>query len=223
MSKYLIINILIIIVPLFLSFEKNLKFYRKVKPVLKSILIVSSAFIIWDVIATQRGDWAFNPDYLIGVKFFGLPIEELLFFITVPYACIFIFETVKFYIKDKTLKINENILLFISLIIVFISVLNYERDYTFTVTLFTAFSFLLLKFWGKHLFASKNFWITLLISYIPFLIVNYFLTSIPIVTYNSLSFSDIRFITIPIEDFFYSFSMISMWILFYNLFETQNG
>jgi len=223
MSKYLIINILIIIVPLFLSFEKNLKFYRKVKPVLKSILIVSSAFIIWDVIATQRGDWAFNPDYLIGVKFFGLPIEELLFFITVPYACIFIFETVKFYIKDKTLKVNENILLFISLIIVFISVLNYERDYTFTVTLFTAFSFLLLKFWGKHLFASKNFWITLLISYIPFLLVNYFLTSIPIVTYNSLSFSDIRFITIPIEDFFYSFSMISMWILFYNLFETQNG
>jgi len=223
MSKYLIINILIIIVPLFLSFEKNLKFYRKVKPVLKSILIVSSAFIIWDVIATQRGDWAFNPDYLIGVKFFGLPIEEILFFITVPYACIFIFETVKFYIKDKTLKVNENILLFISLIIVFISVLNYERDYTFTVTLFTAFSFLLLKFWGKHLFASKNFWITLLISYIPFLLVNYFLTSIPIVTYNSLSFSDIRFITIPIEDFFYSFSMISMWILFYNLFETQNG
>jgi lycopene cyclase domain-containing protein len=223
MSKYLIINILIIIVPLFLSFEKNLKFYRKVKPVLKSILIVSSAFIIWDVIATQREDWAFNPDYLIGVKFFGLPIEEILFFITVPYACIFIFETVKFYIKDKTLKVNENILLFISLIIVFISVLNYERDYTFTVTLFTAVSFLLLKFLGKHLFASKNFWITLLISYIPFLIVNYFLTSIPIVTYNSLSFSDIRFITIPIEDFFYSFSMISMWILFYNLFETQNG
>jgi len=223
MSEYLIINILIIIVPLSLSFEKNLKFYKKVKSVLKSILIVSSAFIIWDVIATQRGDWAFNPDYLIGVKFFGLPIEELLFFITVPYACIFIFETVKFYIKDKTLKINENILLFISLIIVFISVLNYERDYTFTVTLFTAFSFLLLKFLGKHLFASKNFWITLLISYIPFLIVNYFLTSIPIVTYNSLSFSDIRFITIPIEDFFYSFSMISMWILFYNLFETQNG
>lgn len=223
MSEYLIINILIIIVPLSLSFEKNLKFYRKVKAVIKSILIVSSAFIIWDVIATQRGDWAFNPDYLIGVKFFGLPIEEILFFITVPYACIFIFETVKFYIKDKTLKVNENIHLFILIIIVFISVLNYERDYTFTVSLFTAVSFLLLKFLGKDLFASKNFWITLLISYIPFLIVNYFLTSIPIVTYNSLSFSDIRFITIPIEDFFYSFSMISMWILFYNLFETQNG
>jgi len=223
MSEYLIINILIIIVPLSLSFEKNLKFYKKVKSVLKSILIVSSAFIIWDVIATERGDWAFNPDYLIGVKFFGLPIEEILFFITVPYACIFIFETVKFYIEDKTLNVNENILLFISFIIVFISVLNYERDYTFTVSLFTAASILLLKFLGKDLFVSKNFWLTLIISYIPFLIVNYFLTSIPIVTYNSLSFSDVRFITIPVEDFFYSFSMISMWILFYNLFETKNG
>ena len=223
MSEYLIINILIIIVPLSLSFEKNLKFYKKVKSVLKSILIVSSAFIIWDVIATERGDWAFNPDYLIGVKFFGLPIEEILFFITVPYACIFIFETVKFYIKEKTLKLNENILLFISFIIVFISVLNYERDYTFTVSLFTAASILLLKSLGKDLFVSKNFWLTLIISYIPFFIVNYFLTSIPIVTYNSLSFSDVRFITIPVEDFFYSFSMISMWILFYHLFETTNG
>jgi len=223
MSEYLIINILIIIVPLSLSFEKNLKFYKKVKSVLKSILIVSSAFIIWDVIATERGDWAFNSDYLIGVKFFGLPIEEILFFITVPYACIFIFETVKFYIKEKTLKVNENILLFISFIIVFISVLNYERDYTFTVSLFTAASILLLKSLGKDLFVSKNFWLTLIISYIPFFIVNYFLTSIPIVTYNSLSFSDVRFITIPVEDFFYSFSMISMWILFYHLFETTNG
>lgn len=223
MSEYLIINILIIIVPLSLSFEKNLKFYKKVKSVLKSILIVSSAFIIWDVIATERGDWAFNPDYLTGVKFFGLPIEEILFFITVPYACIFILETVKFYIKEKTLKLNENILLFISFIIVFISVLNYERDYTFTVSLFTAASILLLKSLGKDLFVSKNFWLTLIISYIPFFIVNYFLTSIPIVTYNSLSFSDVRFITIPVEDFFYSFSMISMWILFYHLFETTNG
>ena len=52
---------------------------------------------------------------------------------------------------------------------------------------------------------------------IPFLIVNYLLTSIPAVTYNETAFSVIRFITIPYEDFLYSFSMISLWILFYEL------
>ncbi len=217
----LIINILIIIIPLALSFEGKLKFYRKVPSVLKSILIVSSAFIIWDVIATKRGDWGFNKDYLIGFKVFGLPIEEILFFITVPYSCIFIFETVKFYIKDSQIKFKIYLIWLISLILLFISLLNFDKNYTFIVMIFSSSSVILIYFLDRNLFSSRNFWLTIFISYLPFLIVNYVLTSIPIVTYNDSAFSTIRITTIPLEDFFYSFSMISMWILFYNLFEKK--
>jgi lycopene cyclase domain-containing protein len=67
---------------------------------------------------------------------------------------------------------------------------------------------------------SRNFWITIFITYIPFLIVNYILTSVPIVTYNSEAFWNIRITTIPLEDFIYSFSMIALWILFYELGKT---
>ena len=108
MSEYLLINILVILVPLLLSFEKNITFYNKITYYLFSIAIVSTAFIIWDVAATKRGDWSFNPDYLNGIYFFGLPIEEILFFITVPFSTIFIYETVSFYIKDKRLKLNKH-------------------------------------------------------------------------------------------------------------------
>ncbi len=219
MKLYLIINILIIAVPLLLSFESKIRFYRKIIYYLQSILIVSSAFLIWDVIATARGDWAFNKLYLTGIYFWGLPIEEILFFLTVPYACIFIFKTVNLYLKDKVLKINDYILWLKVLLLIIIAVVNAERNYTYTVLLFSATSILLLRFLDNDLLSSRNFWITMLVTYIPFLIVNYFLTSIPIVTYNDNAFSTYRFMTIPFEDFFYSFSMISMWIMFYNLSE----
>lgn len=222
MSTYLIINILIIIVPLLLSFESKISFYKKIPSVLKSILIVSSAFILWDVIATERGDWSFNPEHLTGISFFGLPIEEILFFITVPYACIFIFETVNFYIKDQSIKINSYLIWVLILLSLIIALLSEEKNYTFTVMLFIAVSILLINYFNTAMKYSSNYWLTILISFFPFLVVNYFLTSIPVVTYNDAAFSTFRFITIPIEDFFYSFSMISMWILFYNYFERTN-
>ena len=217
MSTYLLINILIISVPLVLSFDKNLKYYKKVPYVLQSILFISTAYIIWDVIATKRGDWAFNPEHLLGSYFFCLPLEEVLFFITVPYSCIFIFETVSFYLKEKNINLNPKLFIIPALLLVALGIIFYEQHYTFTVSIFTAAFFIGAIIFNKKLLLSRNFWITMLISFVPFLIVNYFLTSIPVVTYNDAAFSAKRFITIPYEDFLYSFSMISLWILFYEL------
>lgn len=217
MSTYLLINILIVIFPLILSFDKNLKFYKKVPYVLQSIAFISSAYIVWDVIATKRGDWAFNPEHLMGSYILGLPIEEILFFITVPYSCIFIYETVSFYIKDRELIFNKKFFLAPSILLVLLGTIFYDQNYTFTVSIFAASFFIGAILFNESLLASRNFWITILIGFIPFLIVNYFLTSIPVVTYNEAAFSGKRFITIPYEDFLYSFSMISLWILFYEL------
>ncbi len=222
MNTYLAINILIIIIPFALSFEKNISFYKKWSHLLNSILIVSSSFIIWDVIATKRGDWGFSPNHLTGIYFLELPIEEILFFITVPYACIFIFETVNLYLKNHQLRINKFLIWLTSILFFIVAVSNYNKNYTFTVMIFSAVSIILLFFLDRQLMYSSNFWISIIISYLPFLIVNYFLTSIPIVTYNDFAFSAIRITTIPLEDFFYSFSMISMWILFYNVSKKRN-
>lgn len=217
MSEYLIINILIISVPLLLSFEKNLKFYTKLPYYFFSIIIVSTAYIIWDSVATIRGDWAFNPEYLIGVHLFHLPIEEILFFVTVPYSCIFIFETVRFYIKEKKLSLNKYYFLLPFLVLLINALMFLHQPYTFIVSLYTASFFLLSIFFFDRLILSITFWITILITYVPFLIVNYILTSVPIVTYSSEAIWNIRITTIPAEDFLYSFSMISLWILFYEL------
>lgn len=223
MSEYLLINILIILVPLILSFEKNLKFYTKLPFYFFSVLIVSTAYIIWDSAATIRGDWGFNPEYLNGLYFFSLPIEEILFFITVPYSCIFIYETIGFYIKEKKLSFNKYAFI-LALIILLINAYAFkDQIYTMTVSFYAASFFLISILLFDKLILSRNFWITILITFVPFFIVNYILTSVPIVTYHSESIWNVRITTIPAEDFIYSFSMISLWILFYELGKTLLG
>ncbi|MGQ9799134.1 MAG: lycopene cyclase domain-containing protein [Ignavibacterium sp.] len=221
MSTYLIINILIIFFPLVLSFDKNITYYKKIPQLFFSILIVSTAYIIWDSIATKRGDWAFSPEHLIGIYFFGLPIEEILFFITVPYSCVFIYETVKFYVKGKELRLNKKFFWGAALLLLIISIIFNYQHYTFTVTIFTATFFIISTLIKPQLLNSYHYWLTMLISFVPFLIVNYFLTSIPVVTYNETAFFGKRFLTIPLEDFLYSFSMISLWILFYEIAQSR--
>ena len=87
--------------------------------------------------------------------------------------------------------------------------------YTSTVSIFTAAFFVSSLLVYQKLIRSKIYWIFISIMFMPFLMVNYFLTSLPVVTYNPEAFSNIRITTIPLEDFFYSFSMLSFNLLVY--------
>ena len=221
MSEYLLINILTIIFPLVLTFEKKLKFYNNLPYLFLSIIIVGGAYIYWDVLATARGDWAFNDIYIVGIRFFGLPIEEILFFVTVPYAMIFLYETFNFYIKDKRLKFNCRNMYFVAFFYFLIALNNYSQPYTFTVMIFMSLFFVLANLSKSDLLSSRNFWLFMILGYIPFSIVNYILTSLPIVTYGKNAIWNFRITTIPVEDFFYSFSLIGLSLLIYTLAKRQ--
>lgn len=214
---YLILDIAIILFPLILSFENKVRFYRNWFFYIFSVVTVSSMYILWDILATKRGDWAFSELHTIGIHIFNLPIEEVLFFFVVPYSIIFIFETFNSYFIDKQININPTFLLIIAFGTFIFGLFNISRNYTFTNSLFLSISFYLLSILKNPLITSRNFWFTILVSFIPFLIVNYILTSVPIVTYSNSAILGIRFITIPIEDFAYSFSMITLWLLFYSI------
>jgi lycopene cyclase domain-containing protein len=51
--------------------------------------------------------------------------------------------------------------------------------------------------------------------------VNYLLTSLPVVEYNPEAITGIRISTIPLEDFFYSFAMITSWLVVYELLKKR--
>jgi len=85
--------------PLVLSFSRKINYYKNPARLIYSIIFPLIIFIVWDIIATGRGHWSFNEKYITGFYIFNLPVEEILFFIIIPFCALFSWEVVKFYSK----------------------------------------------------------------------------------------------------------------------------
>ena len=92
MSLYFWVITLSFIGPFLLSFDKKIAFYKNWRFLLPSILLVALFFICWDEWFTKMGIWGFNPKYIQGIYGGHLPLEEILFFIVIPYNCLFVFN-----------------------------------------------------------------------------------------------------------------------------------
>ena len=220
-ATYLLINFLTVLFPVILSFDKRVRFYKSWKYIFPGLLISGLFFLLWDHLFTVFGVWSFNPDYIIGYYFLDLPLEEILFFITVPFACIFIYECLNQYIKEDILK---NISGYITLVLILLSVvlllMYYDRVYTLITFGWLAAVLLIAGFVVKSKYLSR-FYLAYLVSLIPFYIVNGLLTSIPVVLYNDRENMAFRIGSIPFEDHFYSMSMLMINILLFEYFRKR--
>jgi lycopene cyclase domain-containing protein len=63
---------------------------------LLTIGAVAAVFVGWDLWAVAAGQWSFDPAQVIGVWLpGGLPLEEALFFLVVPFCAVLGFEAVR--------------------------------------------------------------------------------------------------------------------------------
>ena len=219
-AAYLLINFLTILFPILLSFDSRVKFYKSWKFIFPGLIITGLVFLVWDHLFTILDVWSFNPDYVIGLYILNLPIEEILFFITVPFACIFIYECLKYYIKRDLLKSVSRM---ISIMLIILSIVLLLAFYDRVYTLIT-FGLLLLALSYAEFIQKANlgrFYLAYLVSLIPFYIVNGILTSIPIVMYNNAENMAFRIGTIPFEDHFYSMSMLLINIRLFEYFKSR--
>ncbi len=61
-----------------------------------TVLPVVLVFSVWDLAAIAAGHWTFDPAQTTGVLLpGGLPVDEVLFFVTVPVCAILGFEAVR--------------------------------------------------------------------------------------------------------------------------------
>jgi lycopene cyclase domain-containing protein len=58
--------------------------YRQPVRLLRAMMPVVTAFLIWDAIAISLHVWSYNPRYVSGIDVPFMPLEELLFFIVIP-------------------------------------------------------------------------------------------------------------------------------------------
>lgn len=215
---YLLLMLLSISYPFIRSFENKIGFYKNWKPLAFSITIMMTIFITWDIIFTNLSIWSFNDRYILGYKFLNLPIEEWMFFICIPYSCIFIHEVLNYFypLTKNKLNIHRWNQCFIFLLLIIAGV-YWDRMYTLVCFVLTGLFLMLIQQQKAKLIVS--IYRTFLVSIIPFFIVNGILTGVltdePIVMYDNLQNTMIRIVTIPIEDFVYCFFMLGLTIWIY--------
>jgi lycopene cyclase domain-containing protein len=204
--------------PLLLSFDKKVAFYKKWKYLFPAMLLPAAFYIVWDICFTAQGIWSFNENYIIGIKVFNLPIEEVFFFFVVPYCCVFIYECIRSYFPQlQSKKIADTILKSIAIVLLIIGVIFYKRLYTSSTFILTEIFIACIYLFKKYFkyFGASLFLVSYIIILLPFLAINGLLTSLPVVEYNNVENLGIRVASIPIEDIFYGMLLILMNVTIY--------
>ncbi len=209
-TEYLIFNIIVFAGPLLFGAMRPFYFINKWKYTIVPILIPAIFFLIWDSIVADS-HWHFNDKYVLGITLFNLPIEEILFFISVPFACLFTWEMIIRRSEVKELmwisKIRRYLYLLIPIgIWFFIS----GKHYTGLAISFLGLAVLLDQLLNTNIILQKRFYLYLLLVLLFTLIFNGYLTWRPVVTYGVQYQLGFRIFTIPIEDFVYGTALIFM-------------
>lgn len=189
------------------------------------MIVVAAFFLVWDEIFTQWGVWGFNPDYLTGVYLGSLPMEEVLFFICIPYACVFTYHALNELLGKPDYTTMHKWLNYIIIAASFLLAFIYkDRLYTMITFLFLAVVLLIANFstYKQYLAAIYRGYFVI----IPFFFIsNGLLTGTAIadqvVWYNDAELIGRRMLTIPVEDMWYGFLLILLNVLGYEWLKSR--
>lgn len=95
------------------------------------------------------------------------------------------------------------------------------KEYTLIAIFFVILTILIDKLTRVDLFRRKLFYLFIVIILGFKLLVNGYLTGTNIVMYNPRFFLGLRFGSIPLEDFLFGFSMVSLGIIFWEFSKGQ--
>jgi|ECHnycMinimDraft_1075156.scaffolds.fasta_scaffold00495_5 lycopene cyclase domain-containing protein len=201
----------------------RLRRIRRVKALLGSTLLTSIPYLIWDHFAVLQGSWTFSRSNTLGLYWFGMPLEEYLFFLSVPLSSLLIYDVARWVLGNAQIRVPKLLFPASSIALASLGILNVAHSYTSTVLLFTAFILLLTFFLQPHLLSSASFWIFQALSYIPFLAFDHILVTLPAFTYGNGAILGIRVFQIPLEEFAYSFSLLDLYCTLYSFLSSSDS
>ncbi|MBN2356685.1 lycopene cyclase domain-containing protein [candidate division KSB1 bacterium] len=213
--EYLLFNLLVILGPLSLSFDRKVRFVRQWPSAFTAILMAAFPFLIWDIGVTGR-HWWFNSEYTLDFSLLHLPPGEWLFFITVPFSSLFIWQVLQYYYRTQPRNINENFyycyLLFVATGLVFFML---GKEYTGLTMLIFALVIKLDHWMRTYVFFNINIFRYIVIIGGLMAVFNGYLTARPVVLYHTQYQLGLKLITIPMEDFIYGYSLILLTTIIY--------
>lgn len=92
--RYLALMAGCFLITLPLEWVLRARVYRRPRRLLLSLTPVLAVFVVWDLIAIQRGHWSYSERFLTGWSIGSLPVEELVFFVVVPVCGLITYEGV---------------------------------------------------------------------------------------------------------------------------------
>jgi lycopene cyclase domain-containing protein len=222
---YLLVNICSAIIPFAFSFHHKIKFSKMFPAFIKANFIAAAIFIIWDIIFTSNNVWTFNEKYILGIYIFNLPLEEILFFIFIPFACIFTYYCSFIIFRARWNGKEGNVfIIFISVLFFIVGMFSINKSYTSITFITTAVFLVALKFLFKVNWLPQFFSVYPLLL-IPFFVVNGILTGTgleqPVVIYNDSENLGIRVLTIPIEDLVYGLELLLLNVFLFERFNKK--
>jgi lycopene cyclase domain-containing protein len=216
MSTYLLVNLSAVLIPLIFTFHPALRFDRRYAAFWPAVLLVAALFIGWDIWFTSMGVWGFNAAHLSGLYLFNLPVEEVLFFICIPYACVFTYHCFQKLYAPRPGPVSQRaITVVLSAALLILAVVHLDRSYTAMTFSLLAATILILQFVTTARWLG-GFYFSYLVLLVPFFIVNGILTGTglrePVVWYDDAENLGVRLFTIPVEDVFYGMLLV-LWVV----------
>jgi lycopene cyclase domain-containing protein len=198
-SAYLLIDLVVLAIPLIYSLGKQPYFLWSWKPVALGIGFASTLFLCWDIIFTRIGVWHFRTEYTLGARILNIPMEEVLYFLAIPFANLFIYERIRnYYPRDKKQTLGKWIgwILVVGCGLLF--VLHYNSLYTSVTALLLLISIV------NHLWITRGNYInylllTWLFSLAPMVLIYIITTGLPIQQFNEKQIVGWRIGSIPVE------------------------
>lgn len=220
-SLYLLIDLAALIIALFFSFRPRASFRKEWKWLLPSIGVVAIPTLLVNAQLIRIGAWGYNQDHILGQFVYLLPIEEILYYLCVPYLAMLGYYFCRYYFPGTQLKYSGRIIAGVSAALCLIIAAAY-LDHLFTlisflgVSIFLAFCFLRRPFWLGHLIISFS------VFSIAFILYNSTLGELnlifPIFKYEAAETMDVFVNNMPIECLPYSLLVFGSIISIYERF-----
>jgi lycopene cyclase domain-containing protein len=213
-AAYLLIDLASLAFPLAFCRSERFGFGRAWPRAWAAVALSAVPFLLWDVGFAKAGVWSFNPRYVLGPSPLGLPAEEWLFFLAIPFACLFIYRRFAGPPRAGGFRPDRPGMGFAagsagaSLILAAAALAHADRPYTFGVGLAGAAAAAALALFRPRY--ARPFLAALAVQYLPFLIVNGILTALPVVRYDEAAILGPRIFTIPVEDSVYAFVLLAL-------------
>lgn len=217
---YSLIALAVFAGPFALSFDDKVHFVTHWPATFAALALTGVLYLFWDALVVRRGDWSFNPTYTGDFRLFYLPVGELLFFVAVPYACLFMFEVIRAYVPGVDLwTVHPTTLYAGALVFVAAAWVFRHLGYTLLSLASVAIFLSTLALTHPSLAGRSEFWLWFGFCFVAFGIVNGLYTALPTINYNPCAIWGLRLGTIPLEDFFYNLSYLGLTLCFYLVFE----